>query len=59
MTWELAGKYPNILEDEKVGEAATDLFADAQKMLHKIADEKLLNPVCMGSALQPSGFGRH
>ena len=44
MTWELAGKYPNILEDEKVGEAATDLFADAQKMLHKIADEKLLNP---------------
>ncbi|MFL2526198.1 MAG: methionine synthase [Candidatus Azotimanducaceae bacterium] len=44
MTWELAGKYPNILEDEKVGEAATDLLADAQKMLHKIADEKLLNP---------------
>ena len=44
MTWELAGKYPNILEDEIVGEAAKDLFNDARAMLVKIADEKLLNP---------------
>jgi 5-methyltetrahydrofolate--homocysteine methyltransferase len=41
-TWELAGPYPQILEDEKVGEAARSLFADAQAMLAKIVDEKWL-----------------
>jgi 5-methyltetrahydrofolate--homocysteine methyltransferase len=41
-TWELAGPYPAILTDEKVGKAATDLFNDAQKMLKKIIDEKWL-----------------
>ena len=39
-TWELAGKYPAILEDEIVGEAATDLFKDAQAMLAQILEEK-------------------
>lgn len=38
MTWELAGKYPKILEDEVVGEAATNLFSDAKEMLAKLAD---------------------
>ena len=42
ITWSLAGKYPAILEDEKVGKAATDLFADAQALLKKIVYEKLL-----------------
>lgn len=35
-TWELAGRYPNILEDEIVGKEATALFEDAQKMLSEI-----------------------
>ena len=39
-TWELAGRYPDILTDDKVGKAASDLFADAQKMLNKIIAEK-------------------
>ncbi len=39
-SWELAGRYPAILEDEVVGEAARDLFADAQAMLKKIIDQK-------------------
>jgi len=39
-TWELAGKYPAILEDEIVGEAATELFRDAQAMLTRILAEK-------------------
>jgi 5-methyltetrahydrofolate--homocysteine methyltransferase len=39
-TWELPGKYPAILDDEKVGEAARSLFADAQAMLRKMADEQ-------------------
>jgi len=41
-TWELAGKYPKILDDEVVGEQARHLFADAQDMLRKIVDEKWL-----------------
>ncbi|MEQ9002707.1 MAG: methionine synthase [Pseudomonadales bacterium] len=42
MTWELAGKYPRILDDEVVGEAARSLFADAQEMLDAlIADGRL------------------
>ncbi|AQA18918.1 methionine synthase [Halioglobus japonicus] len=42
ITWELAGKFPAILEDEIVGEQASDLFRDAQAMLKRIVDEKLL-----------------
>jgi 5-methyltetrahydrofolate--homocysteine methyltransferase len=41
-TWELVGKYPSILEDDKFGKAARGLFGDAQKMLAKIVDEKWL-----------------
>jgi len=41
-TWELAGPYPAILTDDKVGKAATDLFNDAQAMLKKIVAEKWL-----------------
>jgi 5-methyltetrahydrofolate--homocysteine methyltransferase len=40
MSWELAGKYPKILDDAVVGEAARNLFADAQQMLRKLIDEK-------------------
>jgi 5-methyltetrahydrofolate--homocysteine methyltransferase len=39
-TWELTGRFPMILEDEIVGEAATELYADAQKMLARIIEEK-------------------
>ncbi|WOJ94142.1 methionine synthase [Congregibacter variabilis] len=42
ITWELAGKYPKILEDDVVGEQARDLFADAQAMLKKIVEEDWL-----------------
>jgi len=42
ITWSLAGKYPAILSDAKVGAAATDLFTDAQALLKRIVDEKLL-----------------
>jgi 5-methyltetrahydrofolate--homocysteine methyltransferase len=41
-TWELAGKYPKILDDEVVGEQARHLFADAQEMLQKIIEQKWL-----------------
>jgi len=39
-SWQLIGHYPAILTDDVVGEAATNLFADAQAMLQRIIDEK-------------------
>jgi len=39
-SWELVGRFPAILEDDVVGEAARDLYADAQVMLQKIVDER-------------------
>jgi 5-methyltetrahydrofolate--homocysteine methyltransferase len=41
-SWELAGKYPDILTDAVVGEEATKLFVEANAMLKKIVDEKWL-----------------
>ena len=42
ITWSLSGKYPAILEDEVVGQAARDLFADAQQMLDDLVSNKKL-----------------
>ena len=41
-SWDLHGKYPNILKDEVVGEQATELYKDAQELLKRVFDEKLL-----------------
>ncbi|WP_165676922.1 methionine synthase [Metapseudomonas otitidis] len=42
ISWDLAGKYPRILTDDVVGEAATALFADAQAMLKSLIEQKLI-----------------
>ncbi|MFN4292468.1 MAG: methionine synthase [Permianibacter sp.] len=42
ITWDLAGKYPRILQDEVVGEAARNLFADAQAMLRTLVEGKFI-----------------
>ena len=39
MTWELAGKFPDILEDSVVGEAARNLYADARQTLDALINE--------------------
>src|ERR1700758_2119087 len=39
-TWELTGRFPAILDDAKVGEAARSLYDDARKMLQRIVEEK-------------------
>ncbi|MEM1380615.1 MAG: methionine synthase [Pseudomonadota bacterium] len=39
-SWDLHGKYPAILEDKIVGEAAQSLYADAQKTLRTLVEEK-------------------
>ncbi|MFT4643546.1 MAG: 5-methyltetrahydrofolate--homocysteine methyltransferase [Candidatus Azotimanducaceae bacterium] len=41
-SWDLHGKYPQILKDAIVGEQATELFADAQELLQNVFDKKLL-----------------
>lgn len=38
--WELAGRFPAILNDDKVGEVARSLYDDARKMLDLIVKEK-------------------
>ena len=43
-SWELFGKYPDILTDEVVGTQATELFADAQQMLQQIISENWFAP---------------
>lgn len=43
-TWELKGRYPAILQDERQGEAARQLFDDAQRMLKQIIEEKWFQP---------------
>jgi 5-methyltetrahydrofolate--homocysteine methyltransferase len=42
IAWELHGKFPAILQDEKVGKEATKLYHEAQKLLRTIIDEKWL-----------------
>ncbi len=41
-SWDLHGKYPDILNDEVVGEQAKELFKDAKELLKQVLDEKLL-----------------
>jgi 5-methyltetrahydrofolate--homocysteine methyltransferase len=41
-TWEMAGSYPKILQDEVIGSEARKLFAEAKAMLQKIIDENWL-----------------
>jgi len=43
-TWELKGRFPAILEDARQGEAARQLYADAQAMLKRIVDERWFTP---------------
>jgi 5-methyltetrahydrofolate--homocysteine methyltransferase len=43
ITWNLVGKYPKIFDDEKIGEAAKNLYNDAQAMLKDIIENKKLS----------------
>jgi 5-methyltetrahydrofolate--homocysteine methyltransferase len=43
-TWDLKGRFPAILTDEKQGEAARPLWDDAQAMLKQLVDERWFNP---------------
>jgi 5-methyltetrahydrofolate--homocysteine methyltransferase len=43
-TWDLKGRFPAILEDEKQGAAARQVYEDAQDMLRQIVEERWFNP---------------
>ncbi|MFS4482299.1 methionine synthase [Hyunsoonleella sp. 2307UL5-6] len=43
-SWDLHGKYPDILKDDVVGEQATQLFEDAEEMIQQIVSKQLLKP---------------
>ena len=58
ISWNLAGKYPAILSDAVVGEAARSLWADAQAMLQKIIAEKRLRAEAV-FGLWPANSVRH
>jgi len=44
IAWELGGKFPDLLSDEKIGTEATKLYNDANSLLKRIIDEKWLQP---------------
>jgi 5-methyltetrahydrofolate--homocysteine methyltransferase len=44
IAWEMHGKFPGILKDEKIGVEATKLYEDANNMLEEIVAEKWLQP---------------
>ena len=53
--WELSGKYPEILEDKVIGEAASVLYRDAQAMLQCIVEEKWLTDKGVIGLFLPAG----
>jgi 5-methyltetrahydrofolate--homocysteine methyltransferase len=55
--WELAGKYPAILDDEIVGEEARKLFADAIPFLEKMVEEHWVRASCVCGFFPANSIG--
>lgn len=58
ISWDLVGKYPAILQDKVVGEAATQLFDDAQTLLKDIVENKKLTAKAVFGFWRASSNGR-
>ena len=56
-TWEIKGRYPALLQDDKVGEAARNLYADARAMLDRIVGERLLQARAVVGLYPANGRG--
>jgi 5-methyltetrahydrofolate--homocysteine methyltransferase len=56
-TWELSGRYPEILDDPKVGEQARELHHDAKSLLDRIIGEKLLRANAVVGLFPANGAG--
>lgn len=57
-SWDLHGRYPEILTDEVVGVQATELFADAKAMLQQIIDGKLLKAKAVFGLFEANSNGQ-
>ncbi len=55
--WELKGRYPSILTDAKLGDAATKLFADAKAMLATLSNDRRCRPVGLFRLLDAHSVG--
>ncbi len=55
--WELRGRFPQVLEDEKIGNEAKKLFDDAQQILKKILDEKMFQPRAVAGFFPANSIG--
>ncbi|MEC7222034.1 MAG: vitamin B12 dependent-methionine synthase activation domain-containing protein, partial [SAR324 cluster bacterium] len=55
--WELRGRFPQVLEDEKIGQEAQKLFDDAQQILQKILDEKMFQPRAVAGFFPANSIG--
>ncbi len=55
--WELKGKFPKILDDPKLGEAARELYENGSALLQRIIDEKLLTARAIYGFWPASGEG--
>ncbi|MBK1734684.1 methionine synthase [Halorhodospira abdelmalekii] len=55
--WELAGRFPQILDDEIVGKEATELFHDAKQMLERIVAEQWLTARAVCGFFPANGVG--
>ncbi len=56
-TWDLAGKYPQILDDEVVGETARNVFDDAQQMLGQLVREQWLRTAAVFGLFPANSVG--
>lgn len=56
-TWELHGKFPAILDDEIVGAEARRVYEDAEKMLHRIVEEKWLTAKAVTGIFPANSIG--
>ena len=57
MTWEMRGKYPKIFDDPHLGDEAKKLFADAQSLLNRIVEDKLLTANAVYGFWPAAGYG--
>jgi len=55
--WELRGRYPEILDDAKVGEKARDLWLDARRLLDEIVEQRLVAAKAVYGFFQANSVG--
>lgn len=55
--WELAGRYPDILNDEKVGKEATNVYNDAQQLIEDCIEEEWFKPMGVSGLFEAASHG--